>query len=168
MRRERCGLVLAVGLAGLITSAASGQHEKDRKIDLPKVPAAVKKAADTAAPGVTWHHASKETEEGKTIYELTGKDTKGRKVEVSVTPEGEVMEVETAIPLSEVPKVALDAFKAKYPHLKARGAESVEKGGRVVAYDILTRKDHKSVECRVSADGKTVKLGEEEEEEEEK
>ena len=43
------------------------------------------------------------------------------------------MEVETAIPLSEVPKVALDAFKAKYPHLKARSAESVEKGGRVVA-----------------------------------
>ena len=81
MRRERCGFVLAVGLR-LITSAASGQHEKDRKIDLPKVPAAVKKAADTAAPGVTWHHASKETEEGKTIYEPTGKDAKGRKVEV--------------------------------------------------------------------------------------
>ena len=166
MRRERCGFVLAVGLAGLITSATAGQHEKDRKIDLARVPAAVKKAAHTAAPGVTWHHASKETEEGKTIYELTGKDAKGRKVEVKATPEGEVMEVETAIPLSEVPEVALDAFKAKHPHLKATGAESVEEGGRVVAYDILTRKDHKSVEYRVSADGKTVKLGEEGEEEE--
>ena len=59
MRRERCGFVLAVGLAGLITSAAAGQHEKDRKIDLARVLAAVKKAAHTAAPGVTWHHASK-------------------------------------------------------------------------------------------------------------
>jgi hypothetical protein len=82
-------------------------------------------------------------------------------------PKGEVIEVETAIPLREVPKVALDAFKAEYPHLKATGAESVAEGGQVVAYDILTRKDHKSVEYRVSADGKTVKFEEEEEEEEE-
>lgn len=163
MRRERCGVVLAVGLAGLITSAALGQQEKEQRIDLAKVPAAVKKAADMAAPGVTWHHASKET---KTIYELTGKNAHGREVEVEVTPEGEVIEIETAIPLSEVPKVALDAFKAKYPHFKATGAESVEEGGKVVAYDILTRKGHKSVEYRVSPDGKTVKFGEEEEEEE--
>lgn len=166
MRRERCGFVLAVGLAGLITSAALGQQEKDKRIDLTKVPATVKEAADKAVPGVTWHHASKETEEGKTIYELTGKYTHGRAVEVEVTPKGEVIEVETAIPLREVPKVALDAFKAEYPHLKATGAESVAEGGQVVAYDILTRKDHKSVEYRVSADGKTVKFEEEEEEEE--
>ncbi|HMB07643.1 MAG TPA: hypothetical protein VKP69_28415 [Isosphaeraceae bacterium] len=163
MRRERCGFVLAVGLAGLITSAALGQQEKEQRIDLAKVPATVKKAADMAAPGVTWHHASKEA---KTIYELTGKNAHGREVEVEVTPEGEVIEIETAIPLSEVPKVALDAFKAKHPHLKATGAESVWEGGKIVAYDILTRKDHKSVEYRVSPDGKTVKFGEEEEEEE--
>ena len=73
------------------------------------------------------------------------------------------MEVETAIPLSEVPKVALDAFKANHPHLKAMGPESVEEAGRVVAYDILARKDHKSVGYRGSADGKIVKFGEEEE-----
>ena len=163
MRRERCGFVLAVGLAGLISSAALGQQEKEQKIDLAKVPAAVRRAADMAAPGVTWHHASQET---KTIYELTGKNAHGREVEVEVTPEGEVIEVETAIPLHEVPKAALDAFKAKYPHLKATGAESVWERGRIVAYDILTRKDHKSVEYRVSPDGKTVKLEEEEEAEE--
>jgi hypothetical protein len=163
MCRERCGFVLAVSLAGLITSAALGQQEKERRIDLAKVPAAVKRAADMAAPDVTWHHASKET---RTIYELTGKNAHGREVEVEVTPEGEVIEIETAIPLREVPKVALDAFKAKYPHLKATGAESVWERGRIVAYDILTRKDHKSVEYRVSPDGKTVEFGEEEEEEE--
>ena len=70
MRRDRCGFVLAVGLAGLITSAAWGQHEKVQKIDLAKVPAAVKKAAHMAAPGVTWHHASKETEAGPEDREL--------------------------------------------------------------------------------------------------
>ena len=130
MRRERCGFVLAVSLAGLITSSALGQQEKDQRIDLAKVPAAVQEAADKAVPGVTWHHASKMTEEGKTIYELTGKNAHGRAVEVEVTPEGEVIEVETAILLREVPKVALDAFKAEYPHLKATGAESVAEEGQ--------------------------------------
>ena len=131
MHWERCGFVLAVGLAGLITSAAMGQQEKDQRIDLAQVPAVVKEAADKVASGVTWHHASKETEEGKTIYELTGKNAHGRTVEVEVTPEGEVIEVETAIPLREVPKIARSTpSRPSTPISRRRGPSRSRRGAR--------------------------------------
>ena len=154
-------IALLAGSLGLFSATVQGA---DEKIDLAKVPAVVKQAADHAAPGVTWTKATKEVEDGKTIYELVGKDAKGREVEVEVTPQGKVIEVETHIPMSEVPATVTDAFKAKYPGQKVTDTEAVSKDGKVVAYDFATKLKGKDVEVRVSADGKTFEVEEAEDE----
>jgi hypothetical protein len=68
--------------------------------------------------------------------------------------------------------IRLDSYSASPRRKRQGGAIQVPQGdggriglagGRVVAYDILTRKDQISVEYRVSPDGKTVKFEEEEE-----
>jgi hypothetical protein len=82
-------------LGFLIVPARS--DEEHQKVDLGSLPAAAKEAADKAVPGAKWEKASKETEKGKTVYEIKGDDAQGRDVEVEVTADGKVLQVETGV-----------------------------------------------------------------------
>ncbi len=152
-------MVLAFGVTLSVVGAALAHEEK---VDLAKVPAPAVAAAKKAAPEVKWSGATKETKDGKTTYELSGKDAAGAGIEVEVTADGKVEAVETEIPMSKVPKVVLDALKAKGKGFKANMAEEVRKGGKLTAYEFDGKdKDGKDAEVTVSADGKTVEFEEE-------
>lgn len=134
--------------------------DKPQKIDLAKLPAKVRKAADAAVPGAKWEEAHKDTEEGVVIYELDGTNARGRDVTVMVTAEGKVTEVETELPLTEVPQLVRDALKAKMPRFKITAAFEIREEGKVTSYDFEGKrpKDKEEITVSVSVDGKTIEI----------
>jgi hypothetical protein len=147
-------LVIVCGLVG----TAGAQEEKVPLDKLPKpVSGAVKKRFPTAEP----LKASKETEDGKTVFEVTIKD-KGHNIDVTVTPEGKITGFEKTIDGKDVPKAAADALKAKYPGATYELYEEVyhvKDGKESLNYyeTVLVAKDKKKWEVCVTADGKITK-----------
>jgi uncharacterized protein YpmB len=150
-------VALSVGIAASVCVQARGAAD-EKKIDLAKVPAVVRQAAEKAAPGVKFTAASKETEKGKTTYELEGRNAQDREVTVEVTAAGKVLEVETEIELNEVPKVVSNALKAKMPGFQAIEASTIHKDGKLVWYGFEGKNAKgEELDVLVSPDGKTVK-----------
>jgi uncharacterized membrane protein YkoI len=160
-------LLAAAGVAGLVAASTAAPAGEER-IELARVPAVVKAAATKAAPGVTWEKASKETEDGKTSYEVEGKNAAGKAVSVSATEAGKVEEVETEITLADVPAVVTQALKARRPNFDAEEVVSVARDCKIVAYEFEGDEGKKEYEVSVSADGKDVKATEEKEEDDDK
>jgi hypothetical protein len=153
----RWGLV-AVLVVWAIAST-TGARGQDGPIDLAKVPAKVRKAAEVAVPGAKLTSAFKGVEDGATYYELSGKNPQGRAVEIEVTASGRVEAVETAISFREVPRVVLDALRAKMKGFKPETAEVVTQGGKLVGYEFEGEDPQgDDIEVQVSPDGKQVEV----------
>jgi hypothetical protein len=142
--------------AGRVLGAPPDEHE----IDLKNVPAHVKTAASKAAPHVQWKTAYKSDVDGEVMYELEGMDHKKRDVTVILNAEGKVEEIETEIPVKEVPAPVMAALKAKMPNLEIVAVTEIQEGKKIVAYDFegTQPSSDKPIGVYVSADGKTVKL----------
>jgi len=147
-------------LASLIGCDGAGRST-EKKVPVDQVPPAVRATADKAVPGVKWEKAETETEQGQAIYELKGRDSSNREVEVEVTPEGALVEAETEIPLEEVPIVVREALKARLPNFKPEEVESVTKGIGPSGYEFEGRDErNKKIEVFISTDGTQVTLEE--------
>jgi uncharacterized membrane protein YkoI len=64
------------------------------EIQLGEVPAAAMQGAEKASPGAKFTSAEKKTKDGITTYELEGMASDGMELEVHVTAEGKVLELE--------------------------------------------------------------------------
>ncbi len=132
----------------------------DQEIDLKNVPAHVKSAASKAAPHVKWKTAFKIEEDGEVMYELEGVDQKKRDVAVILNGAGKVEEIETEVPVDEVPATVMTALRAKVPTLEIAAVTEIQEGKKIVAYDFAGTRpsSNKSIGVYVSADGKTVEI----------
>jgi uncharacterized membrane protein YkoI len=153
----------AAGVLGWLT-LASGARAQEVEIPLDQVPKAVADVAKAKFPGAKWREAAKETEDGKTVYELAITHD-SHKMDVTFQPDGTLVLVETEVPEAELPAVATKAVKDKYPGAKIDLAESVKKGPdlkqEVDYYEFhLTTADKKSVELEVDGKGKILKTEE--------
>ena len=74
-------------------AAVARADDDGSAVPLDRVPAAAKQAAVDAVPGLVLERASRETEDGIVVYELEG-TAGGHKVEVEVTAEGKILEIE--------------------------------------------------------------------------
>ena len=150
------GGLASVGLFGLGSLARAGDDE----IDLDKVPAKVKKAADKAVPRAAWTSASRSVEDGEVTYELEGADAHKRYVWVEVTAEGTVNEVQAEIPFKEVPEVVKAALKGKMPRFLATTTYEVRHEGKVIRYDFEGKRprDKEEIGVYISADGKDIEV----------
>jgi hypothetical protein len=115
-------------------------------------------------PGAEHRSAAKETEDGKTVYEMsiTYKD---HKMDVTFKEDGTLVLIETELRESEIPAAVRSAVKDKYPGAKIDVVESVKKGPRVKTevdyYEFhLTSVDKKSIEAEVDPNGKILKTEE--------
>jgi hypothetical protein len=143
-------------------STKAPSEEDEDEVPLARVPAKVRKGADSAAPKVKWEAAYRTKEDGHTHYELEGSDAKGREVVVTLTEEGELVEIETEIPLRDVPDVVRDAIKARWPRFKMSAAFEIRKDGKVTGYDLEGKRpaDKHEIGLSVSADGKEIEIDE--------
>jgi len=157
VRTTPLSLVFALALA---TTAPAQEAE----IPLNELPKAVADAAKAKFPGATWREAARETEDGKTLFEIAMTHS-GHKMDVSFEANGTLVLVETEVPEAELPAAVAKAVKGKYPGAKIDLAESVKKGPEVKKdvdyYEMhLTTADKKSVEVEVDGQGKIIKTEE--------
>ncbi len=158
MRAVICGLsVVALALGSALVIFA----DDEEKVPLDKVPKAVMESVKKRFPNGEVTGASKETEDGKTTYEINVKDN-GSKIDVELTPEGAIAVIEKQIKADGLPKAVTDALEGKYPkanHTKVEEIIKVKDGNeKLECYEILlVTADNKKFEVCVSPEGKITK-----------
>jgi len=78
------------------------------------MPPAIDAAFHKAYPAAVVKNVSKETEDGKTIYEVESVDN-GRRRDINYNPDGTVILYEEELRESDVPAVVISAVKTRYP-----------------------------------------------------
>ncbi len=133
----------------------------EEKVPLNQLPAAVSAAVKKRFPAAEMVRASKETEDGKTVFEVAIKDH-GLKMDVSLTADGTITEIEQTVAAKELPKAAAAALKDKYPGATYKTVEAIihVKDGKesLDYYEVqLTTADKKKWEVCVTAAGEIKK-----------
>jgi hypothetical protein len=146
---------LILGLLAIGFPAAADEQ----KISLGDLPKAVLGAVKARFPGAELREASKETEKGKTIYEVSLKD-KGVAVDAALTGEGKFVEVERTIDPKALPRAVAAAVGGKYPKATVRKAEEVikfegAKGSK--SFEVVLKTEAgKTMEVKLSPEGKVL------------
>jgi uncharacterized membrane protein YkoI len=168
---KRTGLAVAIGLVMTAGVAYAGQPaaatqakaaekaEKkeakggDKKIDLSKLPAAVRTTVESESKGATVRGVSSEKEHGKTVYELETL-VNGRTRDLMIDSAGKIYEVEEQLDVERAPAPVKAALEAKG---KIVVLESVLKDGKTTYEGQVQTKAGKKVAVEVDADGKPIK-----------
>lgn len=139
-------------------------HADEDKVPLDKVPKAVLEAAKKRFPKAEVTGTSKETQDGKTFYEVELKEN-GKKIDVTLTPEGTITLIEKQIDDKDLPKAVVETLDKQYPKAMLKIIEevtAVKDGKEVVDFyeAILITADKKEIEVQIAADGKVKKVEE--------
>mgnify|MGYP001820160146 FL=1 len=88
--------ILTIAVAMVLSGCATKEEwsEDEKEIALSEVPAPVMTAAEGAVEGFVPEEAEVETEDGQMVYEIEGKAADGKKYEIEVSADGNVLEVE--------------------------------------------------------------------------
>ena len=128
------------------------EQAKSYKITV-ELPAAVQAAFKKSYPTATIRGTAKETENGKTVYEVESLD-KGMARDLIYNPDGTVVEMEEAMSQADLPAPVTAALQKMHPKATITVAEKVTKGTSV-QYD-LQIKGGKTPTVAFFPDGKPV------------
>jgi hypothetical protein len=151
---NRSALLLKV-LAGLILAGTCFVLAGEKKISKRELPYSVRTAFGKAYPHAKILGASKEMEEGKTLYEIESTDGTTRR-DLLYKADGTVVEIEETVALSDLP----DRVKATIQkELSSRKISKIEKlfHGQTVEYEIHMVGGKKKLELVVDPEGKVEK-----------
>jgi len=164
---------LSLALVAVIAVSHLVGEEKEGKVSLDQLPAAVKATILKEAGGATITEIEAETEGGATVYEAVW-IANGKEVEIKVSPDGKLLgreteegekgeeeeEEEQAIPLEQVPakaREALTKLAGGAPIIKVE----MEKERAVVLYEATWKVNGQEGEAVVTADGVLVEMEQE-------
>jgi hypothetical protein len=119
-------------------------------------PAAVKAAIDKAFPQATISKCKLEREHDRDQYEVKLTKADRSNVEVDVSTDGKILQVEESIAVDKVPSVVMKAFAAKYPKAKVEAAEKQTSSSGAVSYELAFKVDAKRREATFTETGKFV------------
>ncbi len=144
----------------LLVPAIARAAEEDVKLD--KVPQAILDTVKARFPDAKLRGASKETEEGQLVYEITIKH-EGHNIDVTLTPEGKLLLIERQIERKALPDAAAKKLEDEYPKAEYRIVEEIIKvDGKEEKLDfyevLLVTADKKAVEVQVTAEGKIINV----------
>jgi hypothetical protein len=154
-------LCLAVGLAAQEAKkpAATKPVQKSEKAEAKKpaakgtLPVAITEAFQKAYPTAKITGTAKETEGGKTVYEVESMD-QGMSRDLIYNPDGTVVEIEEGMNAADLPAPVADGLKKLYPKAKVTKAEKLTRG-QTVEYELaISGAAKKSV--ALTPDGKVV------------
>ncbi|HEV2194100.1 MAG TPA: hypothetical protein VGR55_00835 [Candidatus Acidoferrum sp.] len=140
-------------LACLFAAAAGSAQEK--KIKRSDLPPGVEKAAAEVSKGATVKGFSKETENGKTTYEIE-MVVNGHTKDVEVDGNGTLIEVEEQVEMDSLSPDVKAGLAAKAAGGKILKVESLAKNGKLVAYEAKVEIAGKRREIQVGPDGKPL------------
>ena len=141
-------LFISLFLSIVFVSFAPAAEKRIKKTDLPP---AVLKTAEEQAKGATVKGYAKETEDGRTFYEVETV-AGGRTRDILIDTSGKLVEVEEQRDLDSVPapvKTALQKFG------KVLKVESVTRGG-TVTYEAVVQSNGKKSEVKIDAGGRVL------------
>ena len=141
-------------VAALTLSVASAFDEQKIKVeDLPKV---VLDAAKKAFPEAKVVGASKEVEDGETIYEVM-LTLDGKSIDLGIDDDGDIEAVEREIEVEDLPKAVIRATAKNFPAGKIVKVEEVSDEDDVVVYELAIKVgDKKLIEIVMSPNGKVL------------
>jgi uncharacterized membrane protein YkoI len=142
-------LTCALAITLLVAAVAGAQEAKIKFQDLPPAVQATAKAQshDATVKGYT-----REIEHGKTEYEVQTV-ANGKTRDVSMDPEGKVIETETEVALASVPEKARAAIQKEAGNVKITKVEEVKSGQSTVYEAHIRTTAGKRHEIRVLEDG---------------
>jgi uncharacterized membrane protein YkoI len=130
-------------------------HAQEKKLQRSDLPAAVQKTVDEQSKGATIKGFSTEVEDGKKIYEVQ-LTVNGHGKDISMDPQGHVLEVEEEMPLDSLPPAVRDGLTKAAGKGTIRKVESLTKNGKLVAYEAAVKTGTKNSEVQVGPDGKKL------------
>ena len=90
-----CGFKLLMGVGLFVAIIGCGEKpDREESVPLDQVPAAAMAAATKALPDIKFERAQKIKVDSKVVYEIRGKNKRGKIQEVEVTASGEVVQIE--------------------------------------------------------------------------
>jgi uncharacterized membrane protein YkoI len=129
----------------------------EQKISLAKVPRPVTEAIKGKFPGVELAKATKETENGKTIFKVSF-NYKKHNYEVECQADGTFESINKEIGVKELPEKIAKTLAEKYPEARINLIEEVTMKDTVAYYDVeLVSADRKEIELEIAPDGKIQK-----------
>ena len=101
--------------------------------------------------------ASKETENGKTSYEVTF-SLKNANHDVILTSEGKITAIEKVIKAEDLPRAVADTLKTKYGQATIKAAEQIsDADDKITAYEVqIVKADKKELEVKLDPEGKVL------------
>src|SRR5262245_14200581 len=161
----------AAVVMGLFLCAGAAPADEE-KVPLDKLPQAVVDAVKAKFPKAKLVSAEKETDDGKTVYEVAIKNDK-QSIEVTLTPEGKIVEIEKRIAAKDLPKAVAKALEEKYPKATYKRIEEIIKvkddKEKLEYYEVLlVTAENKKLEVAVAPDGKITKTADKSKEKEDK
>ena len=140
--------LLVMSLAGLALAS-------EEKIEIAKLPAKVSETVKAKFPGTDFTDAAKETDNGKTFFEVTVK-VNGQKIDVTCEEDGTLVSIEKSIAEKDLPQTVRDALKAKYAGSSHEVIEEITKGTDVSYEVLLVTADKKKLEVKFDKEGKVL------------
>ncbi len=102
--------------------------------------------------------ANTETEDdGSFVYEIQGTVEGGRRIEIDIEPDGNVLEIEIEFESEDVPGAVLGALEARLPGFTPEFIEASHSPSmQVVGYEFVGTHGENTIDIEVSADGRNI------------
>lgn len=166
MKRASLSLKFGVVVILFLTSIAWAQEKaKEEKLNVSQLPPAVKQALETNCPNCKIDKATREVENGVTIYDFEFKNGQG---EMDVTEDGFMISRETVAQTNDIPQRALDAIRqgaggGKIKQVLKEEVRAELKEGQVIKldtskyfYEADLEKGNQVAEIVVSPEGQVI------------
>ena len=150
IKRHVLSIVLFTGLSFVAAAA----EENEQQVSLEKLPAAVAKALKAQAGKDKITNVSKESDDGKTVYEATFKRN-GHVHDVTVNENGKLVSDEEELSASEAPQKIREAIDREFPGARIEKFERIKEGGKT-NYEALLSGKKKREEIKFSDGGKVL------------
>jgi hypothetical protein len=149
-----------IALSLVLPIAPSATRAQEQDVQIKDAPTVVIQAVSARFPDAKIHGVSKDTEEGKRIYEVTLRQG-GRNIDVTTTPEGKVTLIEMEIARSDLPAPVASLLRSTYPRATYKLVEAVTSVSgsteSLAFYEVLlVDAKRQTLEVQVSPDGKVI------------
>ena len=124
-----------VGIVVMLTWTSSFA-DPGKQASKPGCPGPVLAAVERAFARSTISSCKTEREHGREQLEVKVVKADGAKVEVDVSPDGELLQTEETIALDQVPAAVMKAFAAKYAQAKVTTAEKQTPASGAPSYEL--------------------------------
>jgi hypothetical protein len=128
-------------------------------IKVSDLPSEIRSAVSARFPGAPMVEAARETEDGKTFYEVTIK-LNGKKVDVTASTAGQLTLIEREIAKKDLPATVVKLVDDKYPKAKYNTVEDVTTisatGEKLSYYEVLITVNKERLELQLALDGSSI------------